>query len=47
MLFRSRRLQEQTGVGLPWGGFYTYGELASVGGVPCFHNYTAALVALV
>jgi len=42
-----RRLQEQTGVGLPWGGFYTYGELASVGGVPCFHNYTAALVALV
>jgi hypothetical protein len=39
-------LQSAVGEGVPWLGFHTYGEIASLAGRPFFHNYTVALCAL-
>ena len=38
-----RYLQNEIGDNTPWGGFYTYGEIAPVGKINCFHSYTAVL----
>lgn len=40
------RLQGPIGSDVPWLGFYTFGEIAPVGGRNCFHNYTVVLTAL-
>lgn len=39
------RLQRQLPFS-PWLGFYTFGEIAPIGGHNCFHNYTAIVVAI-
>jgi hypothetical protein len=39
-------MQSQFPVTTPWLGLHTYGEIAELKGVPCFHNYTVALCAL-
>jgi hypothetical protein len=39
-------LRQRIGPDTPWLGFYTYGEIAPVGGDNCFHNYTAVLTAI-
>jgi hypothetical protein len=40
------RLRGPIGPDVPWLGFYTFGEIAPVGGRNCFHNYTVALAAI-
>jgi hypothetical protein len=40
------RLRGPIGVDVPWLGFYTFGEIAPVGGRNCFHNYTVVLTAV-
>jgi hypothetical protein len=39
-------LQTRIGPDVPWLGFYTYGEIAPVGGHNCFHQYTLVLTAI-
>jgi len=39
-------LRREIGPDVPWVGFYTFGEIAPVGGHNCFHNYTAVLTAI-
>jgi len=39
-------LRERIGLGVPWLGFYTYGEIAPVSGRNYFHNYTLALTVI-
>ncbi len=39
-------LQNEVAAGKPWAGFYTYGEIAPVAGINCFHSYTAVLLCL-
>ncbi len=39
-------LQRQLGMGVPWIGFHSYGEIAPAGGRSRYHNYTVALCAL-
>lgn len=39
-------LQDVFGPGPAWIGFHTYGEIAPVGGVNYFHNFTVALCAI-
>jgi len=39
-------LQRQIGLGVPWIGFYTLGEIGPVGSYDCFHNYTAVLAVI-
>jgi hypothetical protein len=39
-------LQGRIGLGAPWLGFYTFGEIAPVGGHNCFHNYTVVLTVI-
>jgi small ligand-binding sensory domain FIST len=46
LLVHLERLQGRFGTTAPWGGFYTFGEIATVGGMQGVHNYTAALLAL-
>lgn len=41
-----KSLQERIGTGLPWLGFYTYGEIGRFKGKNRFHNYTLVLLAL-
>jgi hypothetical protein len=40
------RLRGPIGPDVPWLGFYTFGEIAPVGGGNCFHNYTVVLTAV-
>jgi hypothetical protein len=37
------KLRGQIGPGVPWLGFYTFGEISPVGGHNHFHNYTVVL----
>lgn len=39
-------LQQAFGGGVPWLGFYTYGEIAPSGGRTRYHNFTVALCAV-
>lgn len=39
-------LRQGLGPATPWIGFHTYGEIAPIGGVPYYHNYSVALCAL-
>ena len=39
-------LRGRIGPDVPWLGFYTYGEIAPVGGHNCFHNVTVVLAAI-
>jgi hypothetical protein len=39
-------LRERIGPGVPWLGFYTYGEIAPVAGRNYFHNYTLVLTVI-
>jgi small ligand-binding sensory domain FIST len=39
-------LQRQVGPGVPWLGFYTFGEIAPVGEHNHFHNYTIVLTVI-
>jgi hypothetical protein len=39
-------LRGRVGPNVPWLGFYTYGEIAPVGGYNCFHNLTVVLTAI-
>jgi hypothetical protein len=39
-------LRQQIGPDVPWLGFYTFGEIAPVGGHNHFHNYTVALTVI-
>jgi hypothetical protein len=39
-------LRGQVGLDAPWLGFYTFGEIAPVGGHNCFHNFTVVLAVL-
>lgn len=39
-------LQKELGEGVPWIGFYTYGEIGPVAGVNNFHNFTSVIVAV-
>jgi hypothetical protein len=40
------KLRHPIGLDVPWLGFFTFGEIAPVGGHSCFHNYTAVLTAV-
>lgn len=40
----AKQLQEQIDSGVPWIGFYTYGEIAPIGESNYFHNFTAVVV---
>jgi hypothetical protein len=40
------KLRGQIGPDVPWLGFYTFGEIAPVGGHNHFHNYTLVLTAI-
>jgi hypothetical protein len=40
------KLRQPFGHDVPWLGFFTFGEIAPVGGHNCFHNYTAVLTAV-
>lgn len=42
-----RSLQQEVGADVPWLGFYTYGEIAPVGGLNCFHNFTSVILAVI
>lgn len=39
-------VQRVFGKDVPWLGLHTYGELAPIGGLPYFHNFTAVFLAL-
>jgi hypothetical protein len=39
-------LRGRIGPEVPWLGFYTFGEIAPVGGHNCFHGYTVALTVI-
>jgi hypothetical protein len=39
-------LRGRIGPDVPWLGFYTFGEIAPVGGHNCFHNYTVVLTVI-
>jgi hypothetical protein len=39
-------LRGRIGPEVPWLGFYTYGEIAPVGGHNCLHNFTVVLTAI-
>lgn len=39
-------LRAALGPATPWIGFHTYGEIAPIGGLPHYHNYTVALCAI-
>lgn len=41
-----RSLQQEVGAGLPWIGFYSYGEIGPISGYNCIHNFTSVLVAI-
>lgn len=39
-------LQKNLGEGVPWMGFYTYGEIGPIAGYNCYHNFTSVIVAV-
>ncbi|HMK42741.1 MAG TPA: FIST C-terminal domain-containing protein, partial [Dissulfurispiraceae bacterium] len=39
-------LQKGVGEGVPWLGFYTYGEIAPIREHSCFHNFTSVVAAI-
>ncbi|MBU4263964.1 MAG: FIST C-terminal domain-containing protein [Proteobacteria bacterium] len=41
-----RGLQQEVGEGIPWIGFYTYGEIGPVVRNNCFHNFTSVVTAV-
>lgn len=41
-----KSLQKELGEGIPWIGFYSYGEIGPIGSSNCFHNFTSVIVAV-
>jgi hypothetical protein len=39
-------LQQELGAGIPWIGFYSYGEIGPIAGYNCIHNFTAVVAAV-
>ena len=39
-------IQEKLGKDVPWLGFYTFGEIAPVGGKKFLHNYTGVILGI-